>query len=270
MFTRGFVIHHLNDWNNLPIMERWFHREHAADVLNNAPLLKYDMYRAVNPPPKGAEAFCFMNYRIHETLSFRDADNMNMNGKPSMRAEPVENAMNVAMFNVPEKPDHDVWGAQRRAFETPVIRWMTVFKFPDGVDKAEAESWYFNVHMPELIEKAGDKIVRCFSYGVYPNFMNAASMHQAGSKNEKNFHLPFSGFSPLMFVSWDRMTELWFRSGAEWTHFIEDIAPSLTKPEWASQDMYPWVIPGKEFCSTFLLERATENLMKTTEIINYG
>lgn len=100
--------------------------------------------------------------------------------------------------------------------------------------------------------------------------MNVADMgyEQSGG----NFHLPFvepPEYS-LLRVPFDRMTEMWFESGADWTKFVKEIAPTLTKPSWATQDEYPWVVPGKESCSTFLLERPTEDLMATSENIYYG
>lgn len=268
-YMRGFVIHHLNEWNNLPVMERWFHREHAPDVKHQTPWLKqYHMYRAVNPAPEGAENFCFMNYRVHETVL--DGMPPSMNGLPSMRFEPVENAMNVAMYYVPILPDRDLWGAQRTPYSSPFIRWVTVFKYPEGVDKKEAEDWYFNVHCPEVIKKS-EKLVRYFSYNVYPSMMNAAEMGHEQS-DDGNFHLPFVTPPPnsLLTVPFDRHTEMWFESGEDWTRFVKEVAPTLTKPSWATQDEYPWVVPGKEFCSTFLLERPTEDLMATSEDIYYG
>lgn len=262
---RGFVIHNLNDWNDLPVMERWFHREHAADVMLKTPwLVKYDMYRAVNPPPEGAENYCFMNYRVHETLMhYPGADDMN--GKPSLRPEPIEDAMNVAMFYVSPAPENDFWGKQRRPFETSVIRWITVFQYPDGVDKVEADNWYTKIHAPEIIQKAGNQIIRYFSYRVLPKKQWVES-----DRDEQNQHIPFHKPSPFMGIRWDRMTEMWFETGRDWTSFIKHTAPTLSKPAWASNDIYPFVIPGKEFCSTFLLERPTEDLLRTTEKIYYA
>jgi len=249
-------------------MERWFHREHAPDVSLNAPwLLKYDMYRAVNPPPEGAENYCFMNYRVHENITLSPGRG-SLDGNPSMRPEPVEDAMNVAMFQIEPVPD-DFYGAQRTPFQTPLIRWVCAIAYPEGISLEEGEKWYLDTHVPEMVDKCKD-LLRFFSYRAVPKQINAANEHTRGRKFGDNTHLPFSKFSPLMFVNWARLTEIWFPSGNHWTeNFIRNI-PDFTKPQWATQDEYPFVIPGKEFCSTFLLERPTEDLLLTSEKVYYG
>ena len=164
-FSKGMVIHHLNDWNNLPVMERWFHREHCPDVMRQFPYIQsYHMYRVVNPPPEGAEKFCFMNYRVHETMNTVPG-RTSMNGDSSGWEEPVENAMNVAMFWVPPQPDDDFWGKQHQVFEKPFIRWLCVFKYPEGVSRGEGDDWYVSVHVPELIQQC-PSLLRYFSYKV--------------------------------------------------------------------------------------------------------
>ena len=74
--------------------------------------------------------------------------------------------------------------------------------------------------------------------------------------------------SPLMTVDWDRMTEIRFPSGREWTR--ELLSARFTPPPWAEQGEYPFLTPGKNFCSTFILERPTEDLFQTSEKVYYG
>ena len=64
---KTIILHHLLDMNDLPAAERWFYRYHVPEVLRNRPV-SYVSYRAV-PPPPGAEAYGYFNYKVHEHVS---------------------------------------------------------------------------------------------------------------------------------------------------------------------------------------------------------
>ena len=63
-------------------------------------------------------------------------------------------------------------------------------------------------------------------------------------------------------LGWQRLTELWFQSFAEWRDFI-DASSRLTPPPWARAGAdYPWLRPGLEIASCFLLERPNDEFAR--------
>jgi hypothetical protein len=265
---RSYVIISLKDWNDLPRAARWFYREHGPDVLQMSPwLFQYDSYRAVNPPPEGAEKYCFMNYCVDEGLMLSpSAERMALNGLSSLRAEPC--GATAALLNVEAFPD-DFYGAQRRPYETTVIRWMTAYAYPRGVSEEDGEDWFLNVHVPEVIENAKG-LIRFFSYKAIRGGPNPANQHIGNSVNQNNEHLQFNNQNTTSLVGFSRLSEMWFETGRDWTKAFVTNLPKFTKPKWATQDEYPFVIPGKEFCSTFLLERPTDVLATNAPKVYYA
>ncbi len=69
---KTIILHHLLDMNDLPAAERWFYRYHIPEVLRNQPV-SYVSYRAV-PPPPGAEAYGYFNYKVHENINRGEAE----------------------------------------------------------------------------------------------------------------------------------------------------------------------------------------------------
>ncbi len=86
---KTIILHHLLDMNDLPAAERWFYRYHIPEVLRNHPV-SYVSYRAV-PPPPGAEAYGYFNYKVHENVNRGEAEKplgltaMSQGGGPAPR-----------------------------------------------------------------------------------------------------------------------------------------------------------------------------------------
>ena len=80
VMNKTLIIHHINDIDNIPAMERWFVHHHCPEVMAQEPwLTRYVMYR-VMPPAKGMETMGFFNYRVHENLG------LDVEGRRSLRA----------------------------------------------------------------------------------------------------------------------------------------------------------------------------------------
>ena len=79
VMNKTLIIHHINDIDNIPAMERWFVHHHCPEVMAQEPwLTRYVMYR-VMPPAKGMETMGFFNYRVHENLG------LDVEGRRSLR-----------------------------------------------------------------------------------------------------------------------------------------------------------------------------------------
>ena len=110
VMNKTLIIHHINDIDNIPAMERWFVHHHCPEVMAQEPwLTRYVMYR-VMPPAKGMETMGFFNYRVHENLGLDVEGRRSLRGLLGMTPEPVENAMTVAIANIPAEPTEDFFG----------------------------------------------------------------------------------------------------------------------------------------------------------------
>jgi hypothetical protein len=73
-----------------------------------------------------------------------------------------------------------------------MIRWMFLFRYPDGVPQEEGERWYLGTHVPEARQMREHGLI--------------------GYRTWKGLKTPYE--SPYQTVEshnqWDRVTELWF------------------------------------------------------------
>jgi hypothetical protein len=240
---KTIIFHHLLDMNDLPAAERWFNRYHIPEVMRSHPV-SYVSYRAV-PPPPGADAYGYFNYKIHENVSMGDAE------APlallSMTPEVVP--LRVIMVNVPLQPTEDFKGRELSAYDKTIFRWVMVFRYPEGVSLEEGDGWYVNVHAPEVMKQPG--LTRFFSYKVLPSQV-------AVRRGVSTFLHPRSEVLP----GWHRVSELWYEDGKGWAESVTASPPPYTKPPWASHDVYPFFEPDVDFASTFVLERPTDDWLR--------
>ena len=100
--------------------------------------------------------------------------------------------------------------------------------------------WYLNVHATELLQVPG--LNRFFSHKAY---IQDNPLPQGDD---------FAEHDALFHRQWHRLTEMWFDNNEAWVKGIIDGLPSLTRPSWANHDRFPFLVPGSEFISTFVLE----------------
>lgn len=240
---KTIIFHHLLDMDDLPAAERWFYRYHIPEVMRNRPV-SYVSFRAV-PPPPGAEDYGCFNYKIHENVSLRDAEASL--ALTAMTREVVP--LRVIMVNVPPAPTEDFKGAGLSMGDTTILRWVTVFRYPDGVGMDEGDDWYVNVHAPEVVRQPG--LTRFFSYRV---LASPVPVREGAS----SFLHPRS----LVSSDWHRVSELWYENGNGWVESVVTAPPAYTKPDWARYDRYPFFAPGVDFASMFILERPTDDWLR--------
>ncbi len=239
---KTLIFHHLLDVNDLPAAERWFRRYHVPEVLRNHPV-SYVSYQAV-PPPPGAEDYGCFNYKLHENIAGGEGEQQL--GLLAMTPEVVP--LKVVMVNLPATPTEDFLGGSASRDRT-ILRWVTVFRYPDGVDVAEADEWYVHTHAREVLQQPG--LTKFFSYRVLPS----AVAVQAG---RSTFLHPASVVSS----AWHRVSEQWYENGRGWVESILRSPPSYTKPAWATHDRYPFLRPGTEFGGIFILETPTHDWIR--------
>jgi hypothetical protein len=241
--VKTFVLHHLPDMDDLPAAERWFYRLHIPEVLRNRPL-SYVSFRAV-PAPAGAEDYGYFNYKLHEQLA--PGDEEPPLGLLGWSHEVVP--LRVAMVTVPAVPTDDFLGRETSFDEKTILRWFCVFRYPEGVSPEEGDAWYREVHAPEVLRQP--RLTRFFSYRVMPPRF-------AIRGGRPPFLHPQSVFSS----AWHRVSELWYVDAHGWRESVLDAPPAYTPPPWATRPAYPFLMPGGEFVSSFLLERPSDDWLR--------
>lgn len=253
--TKLVVLHHLPDNNDRPALERWFRRHHCPEVLAQAPwMTRYVMYRA-QPAPPGAEAYGVYGYRVHENWVRAADERRGVKGLLSMTPQP--GAMDVVLLDVPAEPTDDFLGAELRPDDSTVLRWVVALSWPDGVPEDEAEDWYLRVHVPETCRQPG--LIRHFSHKALPP--GATPIPMSSSQRPFMPRVP-----PLFGRRWHRLSELWYANDAGWVDSVLTRPPRYTPPPWAAAGAaYPFLRPGLEFVSTFLLEHPDQDLLRDCE-----
>jgi hypothetical protein len=237
------IFHHLLEMNDLPAAERWFYRYHVPEVLRNRPL-SYVSFRAV-PPPPGAENYGYFNYKVHENISTGEGEKPL--GLAAMTPEVVP--LKVVMVNLPATPTEDFMGRETSIEEKTVLRWLIAFKYPEGVSAEEGDDWYLNVHSKEVMCQPG--LTRFFSYKVLAS-------REFGKAGAPSFLHPRSS----MLTGWQRVSEQWYEDGKGWAESVITSPPRYTTPPWATHGRYPFLEPGVDFISTFILERPSDDWLK--------
>lgn len=252
---RSYLLVNLSSIDYLPMMDRWLYKTHAPEVMSQiGPLLgRYTTYRAL-PGPEGSQDFEVYNWRMTEhwwrQLPFgKDAvghGSALKEGYPKaykkavglpetedVRGKQWQTGAPVFVFVDYRAPD-DFLGAGLGFEDGNILRWVTVHRYPEGVSVEEGDEWYKEVHAPEVCKQPGLK--RFFSYhAVEPS--------------------PMTG--PFV-----RVSELWYENHSAWKRAVIDSPPSYTKPSWGNYDKYPFLKPGVDFVSIFLLERPECDFMK--------
>ncbi|MGD9211489.1 MAG: hypothetical protein PVI90_11960 [Desulfobacteraceae bacterium] len=245
---RSYLILNLTSWDYLPLMDRWLYKDHAMETMNQVgPILRrYATYRSV-PPPDGASAYGYYNWRMTEhwwaESPFRKGVMGHGSALSEVWPEKYGDALGIptgegprgkkwkgkapAFIFVPFRPTEDFKGSRLTIADGTILRWVIMFKYPEGVSEEQGDDWYINVHASQVSQHPAVK--RFFSFKAVD---------------------PSSIVGPFV-----RVSELWFENHSAWRKAVIEDPPEYTKPEWATKDQYPFLEPDTDFISTFLLER---------------
>jgi hypothetical protein len=262
MIVKNAFMVNIRSMSDLPLFERWLLRDHCAETISGIgpALVRYQSYRAVNPPPEmhaDCVSFGYYNWRLTELwmdpmIIGSLAHNTKMIYPPNyskiagMGDRPAEQLMSPTFEGKPEGPHppagggfppgptNDFLGKGQYLDDKTILRWVIMMKYPQGVPVEEGEKWFLEVHSKEVMQQPG--LTRFLSYkGAGP---------------------------PGRPVLWNRLTELWYENFDNWKKAVIDSPPKYTKPSWATYDKYPFLLPYTDFCSTFILEKPTNNFLR--------
>lgn len=233
---------------NVAGMERWYFRAHAPEIIRRfGPwLARLDSYLPVDAPSE-ARGYGFYNWRVTEGW-WREIPATGPAGNLAFTVPPVW--PRVATCFVPAQPTEDFMGGEYQPWEKQVLRWFILFRYPQHVDREEGEKWFFRVHVPEVMKQPG--LYRFFSYQTIRERLPLPGAWAPGNSPPPQMVRP----------SWDRLIELWYETFDDWRRAIIQTPPQYTPPDWATMDGYPFVEPGADFVSSFLLERPNDEFWR--------
>jgi hypothetical protein len=258
--TRMVLLANIPSMNELPASERWLLKDHCLETLSwIAPWLdSYVSYRAVPPPPAmhaDVMRFGYYNWRVTNHV-------YNDTPPPASKlwsiVAPVPHPVRPKVVDVEEIydtkasgslerpllhllcfvpfiPTEDFLGSRLDAWGTSIIRWLQIVKYPEGVSREEGEKWYLETHAREVMQQPG--LIRYFSY--------------------RTIDFPGQPAYP-----WHRVSELWYADFNSWKKANIDSPPAYTQPAWATYHEYPFAEPFKDFASSFILERPTNDFLR--------
>lgn len=248
MMIRSIVVHDI-PIDHVAGMERWYFRDHAPEIARRyGPwLTRHESFLPVDAPAD-ARAYGFFNWRVTDGW-WRELPLAGPRGTFSFTVPPV--TPTVATCFIPAQPTEDFLGWENQPHERDVLRWFILMRYPEGVSRADGDAWFLNVHAPEVARQPG--LHRFFSYRVIDE------------------HAPLPGTWPshaiedvkrTLLPHWDRVVELWYEGFDDWRRAVISEPPAYTPPPWANSGRYPFLEPRKEFVSSFLLERPTDEFLR--------
>ncbi|WP_303857706.1 hypothetical protein [Aminicella lysinilytica] len=247
MKIKSYALHQI-DINDYASTEHWYYTYHGPQLARRyGPWMdRFESYRPVPAPPE-ADAYGLVNYFCTVGI-WNGVPETGPKGElslttPEVHARPFH-------FIGPAQCTEDFKGGDMEPEQKSVLRWVQLFRYPDGVDKDAADKWYTEEFASQACNL--DSMYRFFSFKALqedirlPGEWTQTSM--AKMKGQPEDHC------------WDRLSEMWFDDFNDWKDFI---GHKFTGPAWATNDTYPFVKCGEDFRSCFLLERPAYDWLKS-------
>lgn len=244
---KSIVVHDI-PFDFFPAMERWYHREHSAEIARRyGPWLqRHESYLPLAVPAE-AQAYGFYNWRVTEAF-WREVPLPGPQGALSFTPPPT--IPRVASCFVPPQPSEDFLGSDFIPAEKVGLRWYILLRYPQGVSRQEGEQWFLDVHAPEVMKQPG--LYRFFSHQVIQDAPGLPGVWRPGDAPPES----------MTRVRWDRVIELWYETFSDWRRAVVEEPPLYTRPAWATRGAYPFVEPFEDFVSSFILERPNDEFLR--------
>lgn len=234
--------------NHIAAMERWYHRDHAPEILRRyGPWMsRFECYLPVHAPAD-AQAYGFHNWRMTEVWWRELPEGGEEN---ELYFTPPQIFPRVAACFVPPQPTETFVSGGFLPLEKAPLRWLVLYRYPEGVSRQQGEEWFVNVHAPEVASQRG--LCRFISYRAIQEAPRVPGRwrEDAVPPAEK------------VRTSWDRVSELWYETFDAWRESVLTSPPAYTRPQWASHGDYPFLKPFVDCASTFILERPNDDFLR--------
>jgi hypothetical protein len=224
---REITIGSLTDAPNLEIGDRFYMRYHGPEIvrLSGPWITRFWIWRTHEPPAEAVERFGARGGRYIE-IWYREedfADRPMLRGTSQRPWEGGHTPEERAVEMVPANPTEVFYDSDPHPEQTPILRWVTMFRYPEGVSDEEGEKWFLEVHAKEAAKQPG--LLKFVSY------LAPAELKDGGM----GVHVKF----------WDRVCEYWYRDFDAWRKAVLDSPPDYTAPPWGGE--YPFVIMYSNF-----------------------
>lgn len=239
-------------------LQHWLYRTHVPDSISQfGPYVsKYAFYNALPTPPDGerfgtvkmqlTEHYWMINHLSPECMNKiltevmptdvliwqnNMPDNIGSENMDADEARATSGGKVPFIFAfVPYWWEDDVKGKGRTVDDGPNYRWNFCIQYPEGLSVEEGDRWLFEEvfpvfeKMPECTRIVTSKIMKDVNHCMM-----------------------------------DRMVEMWFDGPTNWHKCIEAAASAIKKPEWAQQDVFPFLNPYYNFIGCFVGDYATSD-----------
>lgn len=243
-------------------LQHWLYGHHIQDSISKfGPYVsKYAFYNAL-PTPNEGERFgtrrmqmtehywmvnehspemnvnAFTEYMPVEALQWQgtipdtsDIANKNLDGDEG-RSTGGDNGCPPFVFaHVPINWEEDFKGKGRMVNEGPNYRWQFVIKYPDNAGTEEGERWFHDEIVPYF--KGRPEVIRFLSSRVMQDVLGC------------QFY---------------RLVEMWFEGPEEWYEAAVIGARELKKPDWAEQELFPFLKSNFNIVGMFLTDIPTSD-----------
>jgi hypothetical protein len=243
---KSIVVHDIPA-DALAAMERWYYREHSAEIVRRyGPWpARHESYLPVPAPPEAA-TFGVFNWRVTEGW-WRELPEPGPRGALSFTPPPVWPT--VATCFVPAQPSDDFAGSDSLPSATACLRWYVLVRYLPGVSVESGEEWFLGILVPEVLRQP--QLRRFFSFRVITESSTLPGVWRGGGEPPADTILP----------TWHRLCELWYESLSDWRAATAEVAAAAAPP-WAELATFPFVEPGRNFVSSFILERPTDEFLR--------
>ncbi len=249
------------DLNIVPAWERWYYEYHSPEVARRyGPwIARHESYVPLQPPEPADAQFGYCNWRL-TNVYWREIPEAGPKGELSFELPPAyppgraaRGPLVIDCFIPPQCTD-DFKGYGTSPSDRQILRWYQVFRYPAGVDPLEADDWYVNVFAKEALQQK--HMFRFFSSKTVEVATGLPGHWPPGT-----FYDHLGKETP---PKWARVSEMWYENFFDWRDDNLLEPPPYSKPPWAKHDRFPFLEPGRDFFSTFLLERPADDYLRDT------
>ncbi len=242
---RSIVLHQI-PMTHIAAMEKWYWRDHAPEIVRRyGPwMARHESWLPVDAPAD-ARALGWFNWRLTDGW-WREMPLAGPRGAMAFTLPP--HWPTVATCFIAAQPDHDWKGAEIQPHEKSVLRWVQLWRYPEGVSRAAGDAWLTGSLVPEL----------CRNPAVFRAFSHAAVTPGGGLPGV----WPPDSLAPMkatLQTGYDRVVEIWTESFDDWRAALQ---MPLTPPPWATRGDFPFVAPGQDFVCSFVLERPNDEFLR--------
>lgn len=247
------------------LLKHWLYRHHIPDSISQfGPYVtKYAFYPALPTPPEGDRfGTCRMQLTEHYWLvnmftkelknkalteyfpkdvlkwqgnipDFEEVNKTieevaaNVEGNEARAAGGNNGCPPFIFAFVPISWEEDFKGSDRTVEDGPNYRWQFVMKYPEGVSLEEGDKWFYEEVIPKF--KDMDEVTRILSSKIIQD-VNGCQFQRA--------------------------VEMWFNCPSDWHKAAVVKARDIKKPDWAQNDVFPYLKPRFEISSLFLTDIA--------------